>query len=157
MPMTSSADATVTRTPRFSAVLETPPADPEVASRHFATKLEFETDVADLMGDLKKGNQDIVVIDTRSAKSYRECHIPGAVNLPKIDAQTTETLDRSRVYVIYCWGPACNGATKGAGKLASLGFRVKELIGGIEYWRKEGGEVEGALGKDAALYWSIGA
>jgi len=157
MSITSSADATTTRSPRYSAVLETPPAYPETASKHFASKLEFETDVADLMGDLKKENQDIVVIDTRSAKSYLECHIPGAVNLPKIDAQTTTALDRSKVYVVYCWGPACNGATKGAGKLASLGFRVKELIGGIEYWRKEGGDVEGSLGKDAALYWSIGA
>jgi hypothetical protein len=60
---------TVFSTPRFSAVLETPAAEPADAYRHFAAKFAFETDVADLMGDLNKGNHDIVVVDTRSPKS----------------------------------------------------------------------------------------
>jgi rhodanese-related sulfurtransferase len=144
-------------TPHFSAVLETPAAAPEAAIEHFASKLAFETDVSDLMADLKKGNSEIVVIDTRSAKSYAECHIPGAINFAKINAETTSVLAKEKVFVVYCWGPACNGATKGALKLARLGFRAKELIGGIEYWRKEGGPVEGLLGTEAQMYWSIGA
>ena len=37
-------------------------------------------------------------------------------------------------------------------KLAALGFRVKEMIGGIGYWRKEGLPVEGASPHDAPLY-----
>jgi hypothetical protein len=28
---------------------------------------------------------------------------------------------------------------------------VKEMLGGIEYWRKEGNEVEGTLGQEAPL------
>jgi hypothetical protein len=39
-------------------------------------------------------------------------------------------------------------------KLSARGFRAKELIGGIEYWRKEGGEIEGSMGADAPLYWN---
>jgi len=42
-------------------------------------------------------------------------------------------------------------------RLSALGFRAKELLGGIEYWRNEGGAVEGTLGCDAPLYWSMGA
>jgi hypothetical protein len=38
---------------------------------------------------------------------------------------------------------------------AKLGFRVKELIGGIEYWRKEGGKVEGTLGDKSDMYWQM--
>lgn len=139
----------------FSFVLETPAAEPERARQHFAQKLEFETDVADLIYDLKKGNRDFTVIDTRSPKSFALCHIPGAVNLPKINAETTAELPKDKTCVVYCWGVACNGSTKGAMRLNELGFRAKELIGGIEYWRKEGGEVEGTLGNDAPLHWSI--
>ena len=144
-------------TPHFSAVLETPAASPAEAIVHFASRLAFETDVSDLMADLNKGNPEIVVIDTRSPKSFAECHIPGAINLSRINAETASQLARDEVFVVYCWGPACNGATKGAMKLARLGFRAKELIGGIEYWRKEGGLVEGTLGTEAPMYWSIGA
>lgn len=53
--------------------------------------------------------------------------------------------------MLYCWGPACNGATKAAAKLSTLGFRIKEMLGGIEYWRKEGGPVEGTLKEQASL------
>jgi rhodanese-related sulfurtransferase len=143
--------------PRFSAVLETPAASPEMAQRHFASRLAFETDVADLMGDLLKGNPELVVVDTRSPEAFALCHIPGAINLPRINAATTVSLPRERVYVVYCWGPACNGATKGALRLAEQGLAAKELLGGLEYWRKEGGAVEGSLGPQAPLYWQRSA
>lgn len=139
----------------FSFVLETPAAEPERARRHFAQKLEFETDVADLIYDLQKGNTDFTIVDTRSPKSFALCHIPGAINLPKINAETTADLPKGKMCVVYCWGVACNGSTKGAMKLNELGFRAKELIGGIEYWRKEGGAVEGTLGNDAPMHWNI--
>lgn len=142
--------------PHFSAVLETPPAAPEEARRHFTGRLAFETDISDLMADLNKGNTDLVVVDTRSAKSFSQCHIPGAINLPKIDAKTTAELPMDKVYIVYCWGPGCNGSTKGAMRLNELGFRAKEVIGGIEYWRKEGGTVEGTLGNDARMHWNHG-
>jgi rhodanese-related sulfurtransferase len=45
--------------------------------------------------------------------------------------------------VTYCWGPSCNAATKGAMLLATHGRQVKELIGGIEYWIREGHPTEG--------------
>ncbi|HZS07584.1 MAG TPA: rhodanese-like domain-containing protein [Blastocatellia bacterium] len=141
----------------FSLVLETPAAEPEVARQHFLSRLAFETDVSDLMFDLQKGRTDFTIIDTRSPKSFEECHIPGAINLPRINEQTTADLPKDKVCVVYCWGPGCNGSTKGAAKLNALGFRAKELIGGIEYWRKEGGEVEGTLGNGAQMYWSVGA
>jgi rhodanese-related sulfurtransferase len=54
--------------------------------------------------------------------------------------------------VTYCWGPGCNSSTKAALKLASLGFKVKEMIGGLEYWRHEGLPIEGTLGAAAPLY-----
>ena len=52
--------------------------------------------------------------------------------------ETTARLDRSKVYIVYCDGIGCNASTKGAYKLAGLGFRVKELLGGIDWWRRDG-------------------
>jgi 3-mercaptopyruvate sulfurtransferase SseA len=40
--------------------------------------------------------------------------------------------------VTYCWGPGCNGGTRAALVLALQGFRVREMIGGFEYWAREG-------------------
>ncbi|MBP1967860.1 rhodanese-like domain-containing protein [Paenibacillus aceris] len=141
--------------PVYSLVLETPAASPDAVHRHYMNKLSVETDVADVRYDMQHGVADFVLIDVRSSKAYAECHIPGAINLPsnQIDEVTTAALSLSKeqVIVVYCWGPACNGGTKGAARLSGLGFKVKEMLGGIEYWRKEGNEVEGTLGHKAPL------
>ncbi len=62
-----------------------------------------------------------------------------------MNAETTSHLPKDKVMVTYCWHPGCNSSTKGALKLAALGFRVKELVGGLEYFIREGGQVEGTL------------
>ena len=102
-------------------------------------KLEFETDSADLYEALDRGDS-ITVIDGRSSESYAEEHIPGAINLPhrQISADATASLDRSSVLVCYCDGIGCNGSTKTALKLLTLGFKVRELIGGLDWWKRDG-------------------
>jgi rhodanese-related sulfurtransferase len=74
--------------------------------------------------------------------------VPGAVHLPgrEIPARAHEQLDLAVPVVTYCWGPGCNGATRAALALALLGFRVREMIGGFEYWAREGLLVETAGG-----------
>ena len=47
-------------------------------------------------------------------------------------------LEPDQVYVTYCWGPGCDGATRAALALARRGVRVKEMLGGMEYWVREG-------------------
>jgi rhodanese-related sulfurtransferase len=144
----------VSATATHSFVLEHPAAEPAAAERHFLAKLTVETDPADVHLDLERGHPGIVVVDTRSPDAYALCHVPGAVNLPTrtISPETTASLPRDKVIVVYCWGPGCNGSTKAAAKLAALGFRVKEMIGGIGYWRKEGLPVDGSSPADAPLY-----
>jgi rhodanese-related sulfurtransferase len=129
-----------TRPSRFSLVNEFAAAAPDQARGHFLAKLTFETDPADLQADLEKARTDITVVDVRSAEAYESEHIPGAISLPhrQMNEDSTRVLDRERTIVTYCWGPGCNASTKGAARLAALGFRVKELIGGIEYWKREG-------------------
>ena len=139
--------------PSFSSVLETPAAAPAEAQAHFAARLAVETDPSDVHADLAKGVEGFVVVDARSADQYAACHVPGALSLPyrQIRAETTADLPPDAVIVVYCWGPACNAATKAGARLAALGFRVKEMIGGIEYWRREGYAVEGTATETAPL------
>lgn len=140
-------------TSHFSLVLETPPARPEDAQRHFLAKLSVETDASDVRLDLQRGQNSFILIDARSEQDFEECHIPGAINQPyrRINSESTTHLSKEKPLVIYCWSPGCNAATKAAARLSALGFQVKEMIGGIEYWRREGGLVEGTLGEQAPL------
>jgi rhodanese-related sulfurtransferase len=128
-----------------SRVASVPAAAAPLAARHFLARLAFETDPSDLHADLVAGVPGLVVVDTRAPDAYEASHVPGAVNLPHatIDEVTAGALDPAALYVTYCWGPACNASTKGAAALASLGFRVKELIGGLSAWQAEGFESAG--------------
>ncbi|MBB3110064.1 rhodanese-related sulfurtransferase [Paenibacillus phyllosphaerae] len=136
-----------------SLVLETPPAAPGDIHRFYMLKLAMETDASDVNNDRQHGTDNFVLVDVRSAKAYEECHITGAINLPanQIDALVTASWPKDKMIVAYCWGPACNGATKASAKLSALGFQVKEMLGGIEYWRREGYDVEGAKVNEAPL------
>ncbi|BAZ40911.1 hypothetical protein NIES4101_68720 [Calothrix sp. NIES-4101] len=107
--------------------------------KHYQSKLEFETDSWDLKVALESG-ENILVIDARSSDAYQQEHIPGAINIPHrtMSEETTNHLDRTALVVTYCDGIGCNASTKGAMKMAKLGFRVKELIGGLDWWKRDG-------------------
>jgi rhodanese-related sulfurtransferase len=109
---------------------------------HFAAKLEYEIDA----WDLNAAREEIIVIDARSADAYAKEHIPNAVSFPHrtMSAEATQRLRRDVLYVTYCDGIGCNASTKGALNLARLGFRVKELIGGLDWWKRDGYATEGA-------------
>ncbi|RLU90389.1 sulfurtransferase [Streptomyces griseocarneus] len=135
-------------TTHFSAALRIPPAAPAAAASFFAARLTFETDVSDVHASLESGNPGFVLIDSRSDEAWTQGHVPGALHLPTADIPTraVQLLDPATPVITYCWGPGCNGATRAALALARLGFQVKEMIGGIEYWTREGFPVEGPGG-----------
>ncbi|UZJ40536.1 rhodanese-like domain-containing protein [Prosthecochloris sp. SCSIO W1101] len=112
--------------------------------QHYSNKLTFETDSWDLKTAMDAG-ENIIVIDARSPGSYRQEHIPEAINLPhrKMSEETTKQLDKAALFVVYCDGIGCNASTKGALNMAKLGFRVKELIGGLDWWKRDGYNTEG--------------
>jgi rhodanese-related sulfurtransferase len=116
------------------------------AAQYFRDKLAFETDPWDLNEMLRAG-ANVVIIDARSESAFAQEHIPGAVSFPHrtINSESTQSLDRSALFVTYCDGIGCNASTKGALKLAELGFEVKELIGGLEWWKRDGCGTESSL------------
>jgi rhodanese-related sulfurtransferase len=106
---------------------------------HYHSKLQYEIDSWDLSEALKNG-ANMVVIDARSSAAYNQEHIPGAINFPwrMIDKDTAaERLDPTVEYVTYCDGIGCNASTKSALRLAQLGYKVKELMGGLDWWKRD--------------------
>jgi rhodanese-related sulfurtransferase len=130
------------RTP--SPVLAVPPAEPADAAAHFAARLAFHTDVSDVHAALAGGDPGFVLLDSRGDAAWRQGRIPGAIHLPtaRIAAEAPALIDPAVPVVVYCWGPGCDGATRAALALARLGYRVKEMLGGIEYWIREGFAVD---------------
>lgn len=125
--------------------------DPASAARaFFAAKLAHEIDPADLAAARAAGSAPVVV-DTRSAAAWHQGHIPGALHIPGRELRQRagdELPDRCADIVVYCWGPGCNGATRAAFTLSDMGYRrVRELIGGFEYWTREGFSIVGRRGR----------
>lgn len=112
----------------------------DAAIAFFAARLAYQTDVSDVAAD----RGAVIVVDSRSKAAWDQGHVPGAVHLPtaEIPARAADVLEPGRPVVTYCWGPGCNGATRAALALARLGYDVREMIGGIEYWVREGLPVE---------------
>jgi rhodanese-related sulfurtransferase len=134
----------------MSTVLSIPAAAQDAAVAHFAARLSFETDPSDVAADIGAGVTGWVLIDSRSEASWDQGHVPGAIHLPtaEIAARATSVVPAGASVVTYCWGPGCNGGTRAALEFAKLGYPVKEMIGGFEYWTREGLPVETATGID---------
>lgn len=123
-----------------SHITATPAASPEAALRHFEARLAFETDCWDVHDSMKSGTADFVLVDVRGGDAFAKAHVPGAINIPHrtMTQERMAGFPRETVFVVYCAGPHCNGANKGAIRLARLGYRVKEMIGGVAGWQDEG-------------------
>ncbi|QEO15373.1 rhodanese-like domain-containing protein [Agromyces intestinalis] len=123
-------------------------ASAENAVRHFRGRLAYETDVSDVRAALDSDARGFTLIDTRNDQAWAQGHVPGAVHLPtrRIRDEVADLVPAGTPVVVYCWGPGCNGATRAALELALLGYPVKEMIGGFEYWVREGFAFETADG-----------
>jgi rhodanese-related sulfurtransferase len=116
--------------------------DPAIAVAELERKLALGTDPSDVAKALEAGATGFVVVDSRSDEAWEQGHVPGAVHLPTARIAAEANFEKSTVVVTYCWGPGCNGATRAALEFARLGYRVREMWGGIEYWTREGFGVE---------------
>ena len=119
-----------------------PAAPASVAEAHFAAAFRFETDCWDVHDGLHKG-PDFVLLDVRSPALFAQGHVPGAINLPhgKIVESKLVAWPEETLFVTYCAGPHCNGAARGALRLARLGRPVKIMAGGVTGWLDEGFEL----------------
>jgi rhodanese-related sulfurtransferase len=123
-------------------------AEPATAAAHFAARLTFETDCSDVHAAMRDNPGTLVVADSRGIDAWDQGHLPDAIHLPTNDiaGRAAGLIAPDALVVTYCWGPGCNGATRAALEFARLGYRVKEMLGGYEYWVREGLPVQTAVG-----------
>lgn len=117
--------------------------------KFYENKLAFEMDPSDLFDALNNGEK-VIALDARKTFGFEAEHIPNAINMPhrEMSPETTSHLDKDVLYVTYCDGIGCNASTKGALNMTRLGFKVKELLGGIEWWKFDGYATEGTKGNN---------
>ena len=122
-----------------SHVTAIPAAPSAQAEAHFAAEFGFETDCWDVH-DALAGTPDFVLLDVRSAELFARGHVPGAIHFPhgKLVVSKLAGWPADTLFVTYCAGPHCNGAARGALRLARLGRPVKIMAGGITGWVDEG-------------------
>jgi rhodanese-related sulfurtransferase len=124
------------------------PARAADAVAHFRSRLAFETDASDVAAALEGGSPGFTLVDSRGDAAWAQGRLPGAVHLPTavIRSGAELPIPAGAPVVVYCWGPGCNGATKAALAFAERGHPVREMIGGFEYWAREGLPVESDAG-----------
>jgi rhodanese-related sulfurtransferase len=126
-----------------SLVTQVPAAESASALSRFESAFSFETDCWDVHQSLAR-EPDFILIDVRSPELFAHAHVPGAINIPhaKIIASRMAGYAPGTLFVVYCGGPHCNGAQRGAVRLARLGLPVKIMVGGMAGWLDEGFGVE---------------
>ena len=106
---------------------------------YFTSRLAFETDPSDVHADIEQSKR-FVLVDVRGQSSWDQGRAVDAVHMhhSEIAERAPKEIPIDMPVVVYCWGPGCNGAHRGALNFALLGYQVKEMIGGFEYWAREG-------------------
>ena len=114
---------------------------------YYAAKLAYETDPSDVHAARSDGDA-IVIVDVRSDEAWAQGRVAGAVHMhySEIASRAPVEIPADANVVVYCWSPGCNAGAKGALEFARLGYHVREMIGGFEYWAREGYPVEEADG-----------
>lgn len=128
----------------MSSVTEVTPAHSAAALAHFQASFAFETDCWDVHHSLTSGEHDFVLLDVRGTQAFEAGHIAGSIDMGhrKIIGSRLEQYPPETLFVTYCAGPHCNGAARGAIRLAALGRPVKIMVGGVTGWIDEGFTLE---------------
>jgi rhodanese-related sulfurtransferase len=123
------------------------------ALQYFTMKLAHETDPSDVYAAQKAG-ENVTLVDVRGEEAWAQGRITGAVHMPyrEIAERAVREIPAGTPVIVYCWSPGCNAGAKGAREFALLGYPVREMIGGYEYWAREGQPVENDEGPLARTF-----
>ncbi len=99
------------------------------------------------INDLKPkiGTQRVILLDANGTESWREGHIPGAIDFAANKDKLAQLLpkDKSSLIVAYCGGPKCGAYAAAARAAEKLGYtNIKHLTAGISGWKEAGLKTE---------------
>lgn len=87
----------------------------------------------------------VTVIDVNGSSSYKNGHVPSAIDFAANKANLASVLpaDKNALIVAYCGGPTCSAYQQAAKAAESLGYKnVKHLSAGISGWLQAGEKTE---------------
>ena len=99
-------------------------------------------------------DSDLKLIEVLSKESFRESHLPGAVNIP--GDRIRDTIDeiiggKDEPVVVYCANPSCTASDRAAELLTGMGYNnVYHYRGGKQHWTEGGLPVESEMAAEAA-------
>jgi len=101
------------------------------------------------IGDLKNAaaSKYVTLLDVNGSDSYKEGHIPGAIDFAANKSALAKVLpkDKGALIVAYCGGPKCQAYQAAAKAAEKLGYtNVKHLAAGISGWHDAGEKMEKA-------------
>ena len=91
--------------------------------------------------------KEVTVIDANGTDSYKDGHIPGAIDFEANAAKLEKILpkDKNALIIAYCGGPECMAYKQAAKQAVAMGYtNVKHLSAGISGWKRAGEKVEKA-------------
>jgi rhodanese-related sulfurtransferase len=89
----------------------------------------------------------VTLLDANGTNSYKEGHIPGALDFAAVKTKLAAVLptDKSALIVAYCANEDCPDYQEAAAAAEALGYtNVKHYEGGIMGWKESGARVETA-------------
>lgn len=92
---------------------------------------------SDLQSAIQK--KQVVLLDCNGSESYKDGHIPGAIDFNAQGDQLAKLLpkDKNALIVAYCGGPQCHAYEKGAKAVSQLGYtNVRHYSAGISGWQQ---------------------
>ena len=95
--------------------------------------------------ELKENNEPFVLVEALSEKSYKDGHIPGAVNIPpnNVTELAKKLLKKSDKIIVYCASYGCHASTNVVRELLKMGFANSfDFKGGKKAWVDSGLELE---------------
>jgi rhodanese-related sulfurtransferase len=80
--------------------------------------------------------KQVTVIDVNSPQSWKQAHVPGALNLdPLAYSENALPSDKASGLVFYCSNPMCRKAPTAARRAKQMGYTdVKVMSAGISGW-----------------------
>ncbi len=88
--------------------------------------------------------ENIKIVDVLPPESYREGHVPGAINIPteQIDTLAPQQLKKTDEIAVYCASYHCGGSTMAATALQKAGYKkVWDYKAGKKGWESAGLEL----------------
>lgn len=84
-------------------------------------------------------NKQVVLLDCNGSESYKNGHIPGAIDFNAKGEEIASLLpkDKNTMIVAYCGGPKCHAYEQGAKAVSKLGYtNVRHFSQGISGWQE---------------------